>query len=144
MARFNFIKAYQDTILSIIEDKPRFDLPILVFKFIILASFLQIIMYLFSEFQLVDTDEFKLKSLFQICEMVSLVNILNIKQSDSLSLAVYIVSQTFMYLYFIYVGFLTITKEYMKDFYSKHQSTFIYINEFLNVYFTFYLNVFLS
>lgn len=119
MAKFNYWKAYQDMILSIIEDKPRFDIPIIVFKFIILISFIQIVMHLFNDFQLTDVDEHKLKSIFKISEMVSLVNILNMKKSDGLSLVVYIISQIFMYLYYIYVGFITIVKEYMKEFYAK-------------------------
>ncbi|EWS71691.1 transmembrane protein, putative (macronuclear) [Tetrahymena thermophila SB210] len=93
---------------------------------------------------MVAIDEDKLRSLFYICEMVSIVNVLNLKRSDSLSLIVYLIAQMFMFLYFAYVAILTICKEYFKDFYAKYQQTFIKINELLNIYFTFYLNVFLS
>ncbi|KAL4462858.1 hypothetical protein ABPG73_018127 [Tetrahymena malaccensis] len=93
---------------------------------------------------MVAIDEDKLRSLFYICEMVSIVNILNLKRSDNLSLIVYLIVQMFMFLYFAYVALLTICKEYLKEFYAQHQQTFIRINELLNIYFTFYLNVFLS
>ncbi|KAL4481083.1 hypothetical protein ABPG72_015038 [Tetrahymena utriculariae] len=144
MVQFNFLKSYQDTILSIIEDKPRFEIPKIIFKFIILISFMQILLYLFSDFKMVSVDENKLKSLFYICEMVSIVNILNLKRSDSLSLIVFLIAQMLMFLYFAYVAMLTICKEYLKEFYAQNQQTFVKINELLNIYFTFYLNVFLS
>ncbi|KAL4453116.1 hypothetical protein ABPG74_015347 [Tetrahymena malaccensis] len=144
MAKFNFFMQYQDTILSIIEDKPRIQIPIAVYKFIILISFTQIIVYLFGDYTGNNADNYKLQSVFQICQLSSIVNILNLKKSDSLAIIVYVVSQTFMYLYFLYVTFLTLIKHYFKEFYFQHKSTFIIINEILNIYFTLYLNVFLQ
>ncbi|EAS04906.3 transmembrane protein, putative (macronuclear) [Tetrahymena thermophila SB210] len=144
MVYFNFLKSCQDTILSIIEDKPRFEIPKIVFKFIILISYLQILIYLFSDFQMVTIDESKLKSFFYICEMVSIVNILNLKRNDNLSITVYIIAHIILFLYFAYVAILTLCIEYLKDFYNNHYQTFLKINELLNLYFTFYLNVFLS
>lgn len=47
-------------ILTIIEDKPRYDTPMLVYKGILMISFAQIIIYLFSDFELINADEFKL------------------------------------------------------------------------------------
>ncbi|KAL4497192.1 hypothetical protein ABPG72_019512 [Tetrahymena utriculariae] len=144
MANFNFFAKYQDTILSIIEDKPRIQIPLAVYKFIILISFTQIIVYLFGDYTGNNADNFKLQSIFQICSLSSIVNILNLKKSDHLAIIVYIVSQAFMYLYFLYVTFLTLVKHYFKEFYFEHKSTFIIINEILNIYFTLYLNVFLQ
>ncbi|KAL4497190.1 hypothetical protein ABPG72_019510 [Tetrahymena utriculariae] len=144
MFALKFWRNYQETILSIIEDKPRIEIPLIVFKFIILISFLQILMYLFHDQSDLNSDNYKLKSVFNITEMVSLVNILNLKQNDSLSIIFYIITQVLMYVYFFYVTALTIIKEYWKNFFSKNQTAFIKTNEILNIYFTFYLNVFLQ
>ncbi|KAL4481082.1 hypothetical protein ABPG72_015037 [Tetrahymena utriculariae] len=89
-------------------------------------------------------DEGKLKSFFYICEMVSIVNILNLKRSDKLSITIYLTCHIILILYFVYVTILTLCKEYLKEFYFNHYQTFLKINELLNMYFTFYLNVFLS
>ncbi|EAR86968.3 transmembrane protein, putative (macronuclear) [Tetrahymena thermophila SB210] len=139
-----FWRNYQETILSIIEDKPRIEIPLTVFKFIILISFLQILMYLFHDQSDLNSDNYKLKSVFNITEMVSLVNVLNLKQDDNLSIIFYAITQILIYVYFFYVTALTLIKQYWKDFFAKNQTTIIKMNEFLNIYFTFYLNVFLQ
>ncbi|KAL4453163.1 hypothetical protein ABPG74_015394 [Tetrahymena malaccensis] len=138
------LRSIQQTILTIIEDKPRYEIPISVYKAIIIVSFCQIIIYLFSDFQLHYYDEQKLHSVFLILDMVSIVNIVNLKQSDTFSYAIYIIAMSFMVFYFIYVGCLTIIKKYLKEFNDQFQKITSKINEILNLYFTLFLNVFLS
>ncbi|EAR87023.3 transmembrane protein, putative (macronuclear) [Tetrahymena thermophila SB210] len=76
--------------------------------------------------------------------MVSIVNIVNLKQSDTFSYAIYIIAMSFMVFYFIYVGCLTIVTNYLKEINDEFQKIISTINEILNLYFTLFLNVFLS
>ncbi|KAL4497145.1 hypothetical protein ABPG72_019465 [Tetrahymena utriculariae] len=137
-------RSLQQTILIIIEDKPRYEIPITVYKGIMIVSFCQIIIYLFSDFQLHYYDEQKLHSVFLILDMVSIVNIINLNQNDTFSYGIYIAAMSFMIFYFIYVGCLTIIKSYLKEFNDEFQKITSKINEILNLYFTLFLNVFLS
>lgn len=63
-----------------------------------------------TEYESKGISDSKLLSATRIISMVSINNVLALRQSDTLSTGVLILSQGFVYFYFIYVGVLTISK----------------------------------
>lgn len=49
-----------------------------------------------------------------------------------------------MFAYFLYVGILTYVKNYSKNFYESHKRIFDASNEWLNIFYSFYINVFFT
>ncbi|KAL4462217.1 hypothetical protein ABPG72_005648 [Tetrahymena utriculariae] len=85
-----------------------------------------------------------MESVALISQMISLRNILAIKNSDTFSLIVYILIQVFMYSYFIYVGVLAFISHHAKSFYENYKKIFVSINQILNMYFALFIQIFFT
>ncbi|KAL4476304.1 hypothetical protein ABPG74_010037 [Tetrahymena malaccensis] len=142
--KLDFIKEYYQTILLIIEDRPKYEIPVNFYKTLIFVSYLQILIYLISPNESKIIDDLKMQAVAQISQMISLRNILAVKNSDTFSLIVYILIQVFMYSYFIYVGVLALISHHMQSFYENYKKIFVQINQILNMYFALFIQIFFT
>ncbi|EAR93624.2 transmembrane protein, putative (macronuclear) [Tetrahymena thermophila SB210] len=137
-------REYLSTILEIMEDKPSFLIPKIIYYAIVIIYFNQIAGYLFSTQEKKALKEEKAKFIGRVNELSTGTYLLYYKGEDLLTLLFFGIFQLSMYFYYIYVGVYTYLRKKKQLWFSKNKRIFQIVNQYLNIFFTFYWWIFFS
>ncbi|KAL4481458.1 hypothetical protein ABPG74_007547 [Tetrahymena malaccensis] len=137
-------REYLSTILEIMEDKPTFLIPKMIYYAIIIIYFSQIAGYLFSTQEKKALIEQKAKFIGRVNELSTGTFLLYYKGEDNLTFLIFGIFQFSMYFYYIYVGVYTYLRRKKQLWLSKNKQIFKIVNQYLNIFFTFYWWIFFT
>ncbi|KAL4468182.1 hypothetical protein ABPG72_017163 [Tetrahymena utriculariae] len=137
-------REYLSTILEIMEDKPSFLIPKIIYYAIIIIYFNQIAGYLFSTQEKKVLKEQKAKFIGRVNELSTGTYLLFYKGEDNLTLLIFGIFQFSMYFYYIYVGIYSYLRRKKQIWLSKNKQIFKIVNQYLNIFFTLYWWVFFT
>lgn len=142
MAKTLKFKHFVETLLQIIEDKSKQDLPFFFYYTLILIMYCQFAGYIFSTYETKALIDPNIRYFAHIMEYSPGTFLLFVTGNDTLTLFVFVIFEICLYGYIIYIILLTYLRIYNKEIVQKFKAFFKAINFFLQIFFSTFLWIF--